>query len=85
MNYNVIKIFKGADHEVVRKLVKSSRDLSKSFVCLGLSSVIMIALIASTSNRVQKLENRVNELETRTDVVETDVKRIKTFNNSCNK
>lgn len=78
MNYNVIKIFKGADHEVVRKLVKSSRDLSKSFVCLGLSSIIMIALIASTSNRVQKLENRVDDIE-------ADVKRIKTFNNSCNK
>lgn len=78
MNYNVIKIFKGADHEVVRKLVKSSRDLSKSFVCLGLSSVIMIALIASASNRIQKLENRVDDIE-------ADVKRIKTFNNSCNK
>lgn len=78
MNYNVIKIFKGANHEVVRKLVKSSRDLSKSFVCLGLSSIIMIALIASTSNRVQKLENRVADIE-------ADVKRIKTFNNSCNK
>ncbi len=78
MNYNVIKIFKGADHEVVKKLVKSSRDLSKSFVCLGLSSVIMIALIASASNRIKKLENRVDDIE-------ADVKRIKTFNNSCNK
>lgn len=78
MNYNLIKIFKGADHEVVGKLVKSSRNLSKSFVCLGLSSVIMIALIASTSNRIQKLENRVDDIE-------ADVKKIKTFNNSCNK
>lgn len=78
MNYNLIKIFKGADHEVVRKLVKSSRNLSKSFICLGLSSVIMIALIASTSNRVQKLENHVDDIE-------ADVKKIKTFNNSCNK
>ena len=85
MNYNVIKIFKGADHEVVRKLVKLSRNYSKSFVCLCLSFIIMNAMIASTSNRVQKLENRINELETRTDVVEADVKRIKTFNNSCNK
>ena len=85
MNYNVIKIFKGADHEVVSKLVKSSRDFSKSFVCLGLSSIIMIAMIASTSNRVQKLEHSVDALKTRTDIIEADVKRIKTFNNSCNK
>lgn len=77
-NVNFIKICKGADHEVVRKLVKSSKNFSKSFVCLGLSSVIMIALIASASNRIQKLENRVDDIE-------ADVKKIKTFNNSCNK
>lgn len=76
-NINIIP-FKGADHEVVRKLIKSSRGFSKSFVCLGLSSIIMIALIASTSIRIQKLENRVDDIE-------ADVKKIKTFNNSCNK
>lgn len=85
MSYNVIKIFKGADHATVAKLARSSKTLGQSIALLGISSVIMTIMTASAYNRVWKLEDRVDILKARTDVIEADVKtlkKIKTFNNS---
>lgn len=82
MNYNIIKIFKGADHGAVAKLIKVTKGNSKAICLLGFSLAAVSILNASMVNHISKLENRVDELETRTDAVEADVKRIKTFNKS---
>lgn len=78
MNYNVIKIFKGADQGVVTKLIKVTKGNCKAICLLGFSLAAVSILNASMINHISKLENRV-------DNIEADVKRIKTFNNSCNK
>ncbi len=78
MGYNVIKIFKGADHAAVAKLARSSKLLGKSITLLGISSIVMTIMTANAYNRIWRLEDRVDDIE-------ADVKRIKTFNNSCNK
>lgn len=74
MGYNVIKIFKGADHVAVAKLARSSKLLGKSITLIGISSLIMTIVTANAYNRIWRLEDRV-------DVIEDDIKKIKTFNN----
>lgn len=78
MSYNVIKIFKGADHATVAKLAKSSKTLAQSVALLGVAFIFMSVTTASMYKGLWQLEDRV-------DGIETDVKtlkKIKTFNNS---
>lgn len=74
MGYNVIKIFKGADHVAVAKLARSSKLLGKSITLIGISSLVMTIMTANAYNRIWRLEDRV-------DIIEDDIKKIKTFNN----
>lgn len=74
MGYNVIKIFKGADHVAVAKLARSAKLLGKSITLIGISSLVMTIMTANAYNRIWRLEDRV-------DIIEDDIKKIKTFNN----
>lgn len=78
MNYNVIKIFKGADHGVVAKLTKVTKGNSKLISLLGFSLAVVSIVNMGMINHISKLEDRVDELETDVD----NLKKIKTYNNS---